>query len=419
MKIVSIEVSNFLHFADATIHFTYPEHHPKAGQPLDKVCFIGQSGTGKTTLLNEIVEFASSTSNTPRVTAVDLHDSTDYLNATEQLKATQNDGLVKLFQANNVSFDDKLLFFATELLANETHVFQAAKNQATTQNEQIVQNSQVQKQIQQQKEKKKQQFEAFLKQNVIRVEGKMVWHYVFEEIRHYDELLSIQGKLFIQKTTNSNIETVLKELADWKSKNLNPRKALADNCLNPLLRFFQLEVDVDNTEVPIAVKSIKGGAVPANALSTGTKQIILTALPLYKLQTPDSVVLFDEPERSLFPDLQQIIVDYYTSLAPNSQFFFATHSPFVAAAFEPYERFILYFDEEGKVRCKNGVAPIGDDPNDILKKDFEIANLMNDHGRAKYKAYLQLKTKIRNETNPQHKDELLAELTKLGNDYNF
>ncbi|MEK8015262.1 MAG: hypothetical protein VSS75_000235 [Candidatus Parabeggiatoa sp.] len=31
---------------------TYPKGHKKEGMPLNKICFIGQSGTGKTSLLN-------------------------------------------------------------------------------------------------------------------------------------------------------------------------------------------------------------------------------------------------------------------------------------------------------------------------------------------------------------------------------
>lgn len=54
MKITQLRLDNFQQFNPLTLNFTYPEGHEKAGQPLDKICFIGQSGTGKTTLLNLI-----------------------------------------------------------------------------------------------------------------------------------------------------------------------------------------------------------------------------------------------------------------------------------------------------------------------------------------------------------------------------
>jgi len=56
MKISKIEVFDYNQFQNFTIDLTYPKGHAKEGLPLDKVCFIGQSGTGKTTLLNIIKE---------------------------------------------------------------------------------------------------------------------------------------------------------------------------------------------------------------------------------------------------------------------------------------------------------------------------------------------------------------------------
>ena len=71
--------------------------------------------------------------------------------------------------------------------------------------------------------------------------------------------------------------------------------------------------------------------------------------PLFELDTTDAIILLDEPERSLFPDMQIDLITHYQNIAPNAQFVIATHSPFIAASFEPEERFILYFDQKGKV----------------------------------------------------------------------
>jgi len=51
MKLCKIIVRGFRRFDDVTINLTYPAGHPLAGEPLDKVCFTGLNGTGKTTLL--------------------------------------------------------------------------------------------------------------------------------------------------------------------------------------------------------------------------------------------------------------------------------------------------------------------------------------------------------------------------------
>ena len=50
MKISRIKIKNLQQFKDLELDLTYPKGHDKAGEPLDKVCIIGQSGTGKTTL---------------------------------------------------------------------------------------------------------------------------------------------------------------------------------------------------------------------------------------------------------------------------------------------------------------------------------------------------------------------------------
>ncbi|RKZ87065.1 MAG: hypothetical protein DRR19_14100 [Candidatus Parabeggiatoa sp. nov. 1] len=52
MKITQINLKDYNQFQNLTLDLTYPKGHEKAEQALDKICFIGQSGTGKTSLLN-------------------------------------------------------------------------------------------------------------------------------------------------------------------------------------------------------------------------------------------------------------------------------------------------------------------------------------------------------------------------------
>jgi len=58
MIITKIHIKDHQQFKDLELDLTYPAGHVKAGQALDKVCFIGQSGTGKTTLLEEIWDYS-------------------------------------------------------------------------------------------------------------------------------------------------------------------------------------------------------------------------------------------------------------------------------------------------------------------------------------------------------------------------
>jgi recombinational DNA repair ATPase RecF len=59
MKISKLHIDSFRHLENLDFDFTYPEDfhdESKRGKPLDKICFIGQSATGKTGLLELIKE---------------------------------------------------------------------------------------------------------------------------------------------------------------------------------------------------------------------------------------------------------------------------------------------------------------------------------------------------------------------------
>ena len=146
--------------------------------------------------------------------------------------------------------------------------------------------------------------------------------------------------------SSSNLDTIqkaLKKLEDWKKSEFNPIQDVADNCLDKLLANYKLKV---KTELDIKTKDDIGfikiedysnNEIPNGLWSTGTKQVILSALPLYLLKPKHTVILFDEPERSLYPDLQRLIIDFYSGLTEDCQFFYSTHSPRIASSFEPWE----------------------------------------------------------------------------------
>ena len=205
---------------------------------------------------------------------------------------------------------------------------------------------------------------------------------------------------------------------NWSKTNENPLIAFA-NYFNPILSRLHVEVDLINTEYAIPIKSVnKEEVIPISGLSTGTKGLLLSMFPLFELDTTDSMILLDEPERSLFPDMQIDLMSHYQRLAPEAQFIVATHSPFIAAAFEPEERFILYFNEQGEVAVRRGESPIGDDPNNMLRNDFNV-DYYNDIGKKAYQDYLNLKRKAAQETEPEKKNKLIVEMAELGDKYNF
>ncbi len=187
-----------------------------------------------------------------------------------------------------------------------------------------------------------------------------VWNIVLSKIQEYQEgeLKIRQDVSKIVEDNSSDIKAIQKavqKLERWRKKEFNPLADIAEECLDPLLKHFNLRVkrdlDIQKKEDIgfIKVEDLKGNPIPQNLLSTGTKQVLFSAMPLYLLKPDNALILYDEPERSLYPSIQKLIVDFYTNLTTNSQFIFATHSPIIAASFEPWEIIELKFNDKGEV----------------------------------------------------------------------
>ena len=98
----------------------------------------------------------------------------------------------------------------------------------------------------------------------------------------------------------------------------------------------------------------------------------------------------------------------------------ATHNPIVAAQFEPHERVVLDWNDDGSVSAHKGVAPKGDDPNDVLRKDFELPELMGKAGQDMWKRYLALKSEARrNNADVEKQLELESKASDIARTYNF
>lgn len=245
-----------------------------------------------------------------------------------------------------------------------------------------------------------------------------IWFSLLYKILDYRKRFTQMASELINKGAIGDIIKLTKQYSKWAEANENPLISFASH-FNPILKKLNLEIDLVNTEYPIPIKSqTKDQVIPVSSLSTGTKGLLLSMFPLFELNTSDSIILMDEPERSLFPDMQIDLVSHYQKLAPEAQIIVATHSPFIAAAFEPEERFILYFDDKEEVAIRRGESPIGDDPNDILKNDFNV-DYYNEFGKQAYQKYLDLKRKAKQETQPERKKELIIELSELGDKYKF
>lgn len=432
MKVARLGIDSFRHLENLTFDFTY-QSGPKKGQPLDKICFIGQSATGKTSLLELIYEQVFGSMNVELIdgkTLAGFRNEYKKLNGEIEILFGEN---VFIHKNEEVHYNDRKYLnvgsggVVTPLIYNndKKSIFYFKANLISDKNIDIFTKNPVDL------------FEKYSVQTSINldillghqqieltnlfndeVDPKM-WLFLLQEILQYRKKFNQKMSELIHKGLLANPNKLSVEFKKWEKDNPNKLVEFAEN-FNPILERLNLEVDIIDTEYSIPIKNKNTDEIiPIQNTSTGTKGLLLSFLPLYKLDTKDSIIIIDEPERSLYPDMQMELIQYYRNFAPDAQFIVATHSPFVAASFEPEERFILYFDEKGKVQVKNGVSPIGDDPNDILKNDFGIESLMNSFGVNEYKRYLDLKQKMASEKDDKKKKELLKEVVSLGDKYMF
>ena len=349
-KVSKIILSSYNQFKkDLEIDLTYPEGHSKEGEPLDKICIIGQSGTGKTSLLDLIKGFTffnteklpSATKNSVKIEYI--HNDNKYVVAPtekglESKKIEiENKEKRKKKELSSVNKVQRLIYFPA-------NTFDIGKN---IEDEKLISYKDV----------KETQLLDFKK-----IPYSIFWKPLQEELKIYqNEKIKKQLEIYeaIKKNEKKDFHKIITE---WEAKNKNPLIDLKEYFKNILPKFnLQVKTKIENfgeiNEIPI--ETISNETIKNEYLSLGTKQVISRILPLYSLDVADSIILYDEPENSLFPDIQKIIIEeYINKFVPDEpvknetdkpQFIFATHSPTIASSFDPWEIVELKFNNEGKV----------------------------------------------------------------------
>lgn len=433
MKISKLHIDKFRHLENLEFDFTYPEDfyiEEKRGKPLDKICFIGQSATGKTGLLELIYEY---TLNTLQLEVVNGTSLTGMRNGVKKIKGEINflingnifkhKNEVITYRDKNYSYENRggnvkdlipknekndVIYFKTDLIS-DINIKLLSTNPVNLIEKHIDELNGIENLF-----TLKEEYGILFDGNV----NPKIWLYTVSKILKYRSNFTKKMSELIHAGLLANAKKLDSEFQKWQKDNPN---ILEDFSLkfNPLLEKLNLEVDLINTEYSIPLKNkINEEIVPIHNSSTGTKGLLLTFLPLYELNTKNSIILIDEPERSLYPDVQMELMEHYQNLAPEAQFIVATHSPFIAASFEPEERFILYFDKDGKVAVRRGTSPIGDDPNDMLYNDFGI-DYINKYGKKVYKEYLEKRRQLLFEEDETIKNKLQTEIEIIADKYNF
>ncbi|GEM_PF-1701224 len=343
--ISSIHIDNYKQFSNnLVIDLTYPKGHKFEGQPLKKICIIGQSGTGKTNLLKLIKQQIEITSSRkldefknefarPEIFCYyslaknNMGHFSDRLDSVRDLffHDISQETMKEIAELSIEENNSRLVFFPAEI----TNQIKNIDNEVISEN--LIETTKI---------------IDFGIENTTNS-----WKAVQQKILTYrEEELKERVKLS-KLIESSNEKDMLHSLSiaksnfeNWKKEHPSPVQDLA-NCLDKYLNKFNVHIKTDIDfhkleDIKFVKIETEQGLELGNLeemLSTGTKQVILTTIPLYTLKPKNAILLFDEPERSLYPDIQKDIIPFYTSFGENCQFFFATHSPIVASSFEPWE----------------------------------------------------------------------------------
>ncbi|MCX6073436.1 MAG: ATP-binding protein [Campylobacterales bacterium] len=422
MKIKYLEIKNYKQFKDLTLDLTYPQGHEKAGEPLDKICIIGQSGTGKTNLLDIIKSQMNTSSVKTRFTQnEDLQNEKIYFSEAEK-DLNQKQNSIQIPKEDQKIIDD-LEKESYKLLARDGGNYGISNFEHNMLHDAI--NS------------IKNKYQAsFIKQlqmpsHVINIDSS-AWLILEKKVENYDEeRLKHMDKLSNKLLNLDNYEKkdFQREMQEWEAQNENIVENIA-NKLNTILRFFNLELTkIDENQQSYNALTIKDLSndtiIDYDNLSTGTKNLIATFIPL-KIHTPkDSIILIDEPENSFYPDIQGKLTELYMEVGENNQLIMATHSPLIASSFEPWEVVELKFDSNNQVyrekyyEGENHIDNYTLDPRlltwtGILTNIFDLKEDSNFTFREKkLMEYASLKAEIKTIENPEEKEKKFKELMKL------
>jgi predicted ATP-dependent endonuclease of OLD family len=461
MKICKIYIRGFQQFQDVELDFTNPE----TGEPVEKVCFIGSNGTGKSTLL-KLIKFADNKFK-PDIQPYDNFPHHDEAKVVFQLRI-KNDTYFLYYHKNvqflfngkdtavkNNMFALKLLnedfanFFSgtywmsqkTGLQVNENHssynlefknnssdifIYSPAEslenegvNIADVPEASVNQALDLSNNYPYYIEVSQGKISSFWKTLVYNIRKRA------EERERYEEAT---------ENIKKSKEQLIEEFDKISPKILFRLAALWDKILNKSGLYF----DAKRASNPFQLKdNLKAyiklirtdTIIPYGELSTGIRNYIFRIGHIFSLyfnrEIDKGIVLIDEPENSLYPDFLLDLIDIYKSVVldkrgqNNTQMFFATHSPLIAAQFKPYERIILEWKEDGSVSAHKGRSPEGDDPNDILLNDFGLTEVMGKAGEAKWKEYQDKMDALASVSNKEDKVKLAKEISELGRLYNF
>jgi predicted ATPase len=500
MKIEYLHIRNYKQFLDLELDLTYPLGHEKEGKPLDKICIIGQSGTGKTNLLNiikkSVLDFSKESNYLPFSKFIGKNTDDKYITnkfqthsevevetlfTTESSKITfsskdekelfEDDEKSYFVDIKNYCFDDTLEENEIEMSENDKRLIEKLQDKkdqllieeidepkklmlphlglpaldeyyglkektANEKRREINSNIELIKERYKPVAKSLEQLKSknFIDKHIIDInnESENLWSVLRKKVDSYqNERTQYITKLSNKLITDENYDKkdYKEDLEKWESENANLLEKIADD-INFILKKFNLELSkIDKNQKSyhgLVIKDLANDSIiEYDDLSTGTKNLLSTFIPLKIHKPKDSIILIDEPEMSFYPDIQKQLIELYETVGLNNQLVVATHSPIIASSFEPWEVVELKFDKDNQIYRekyydgKNHIDNYTLDPRlltwtGILTDVFDLKEDSNFTFREKkLMEYASLKVEIKAMSDKEQKEEKFKELTKL------
>jgi len=482
MKIEYLEIRNYKQFSDLKLELTYPLGHKREGKPLDKICIIGQSGTGKTNILEiikkSVIDFSEQPINSYLPFSKFIGKDTDNKYIMNRFITSNGTKGETLFtdKKSKITFDKKCIIEKNEknyfvdiskMFINNEKI-NSNRMQKTDKSileslfkhrETVISNGinfyglesfserlkKIDKNIEE-LEAKYNKIETvsnslnelkeknFIDRNIINISdnNNNSWKRLKEKIERYEsEKAKYKTKLFnkIMYENEYSKEESIKDMKKWEKSNENLLERISDD-INFIITQFNLElIKIDENQTNhtgLTIKDLSNNTIiEYDNLSSGTKNLLSTFIPLKSYTPKNSIIEIDEPENSFYPDIQKELTDLYMNVGENNQLIMATHSPLIASSFEPWEVVELKFDENNQIyrekyyEGENHIDNYTLDPRmltwtSILTDIFDLKEDSNLSFREqKLMEYAMLKAEIKLMKNEEEREKKIDKLMKL------
>lgn len=179
--------------------------------------------------------------------------------------------------------------------------------------------------------------------------------------------------------------------------------------LPPKLGFKSISI-----RIPEVIFETESGDFSIDAVSGGVASIIDLAWQIYMYDNERPfIVVFDEPENHLHPEMQKTILPNFLKVFPNVQFIVATHNPFIISSVQDSNIYALLYDGNNKVYSqllqdieKSGTA------NQILREVLGIESTTPDWVNEKLNSVI--KKYLENSLTAENIDNFKQDLREIG-----